>query len=268
MKFSAAAAEYGFEMCSVHVERVPDELGIEGVQSLFSVFGRVLQATLQRRPGVNSNWALVTMAGAACIRNISPTGIQPRRYKREPTEEQARWLRVVEISRVHKILQTRYGHGWLAAQERADAAVRGLAEADEHQVRNDFGVFVTTNHTNSDSKVVMVPRRRAPVCERRRQVAAQMRVCETAVDSLFYACDRDNSGALDREELGILMAELNGGSHVSEFAVQFVMDQVQSHGDGEITREQLKPAITLWRYLQHEQDYVSQQFDEFDKRTR
>eukprot|EP01043_Picozoa_sp_COSAG02_P042876 COSAG02_NODE_3682_length_6387_cov_7.078244_5_plen_849_part_00 len=50
--------------------------------------------------------------------------------------------------------------------------------------------------------------------------------------------------------------------------MQFVLDQVKSHGDSEIAREPLKAAVVLWRYLQHEQDFVAQHFDEFDKRTR
>ena len=64
------------------------------------------------------------------------------------------------------------------------------------------------------------------------------------------------------------MTEINGGIRVTESSVQFVLDQVKSNGDSEITREQLKPAVVLWRYLQHEQDFVAQHFDEFDKRTR
>lgn len=267
MVATAAEAEYSFESCTLHVERLPDSFGQTDAEALFSLFGRVLQVTLRRRPGTNSNWALVTMAGASCVRACL---IAPRRYVREPNEEQARLIRRFDIIRCHSMYESGYGHSWLEAQERADATVRGLAKADERQLRNDFGVFVTTKHTVKDetSAQAMVPRRRARVCERRRQIAAQMRACEMSVDAMFYAHDRDNSGALDREELGVLMAALNGGSRVSEFSVQFVLDQVKSHGDGQITREQLKPAIVLWRYLQHEQDFVAKHFDEFDVRTR
>ena len=48
------------------------------------------------------------------------------------------------------------------------------------------------------------------------------------------------------------MAELNGGSRVSEFR-SVCAGPGAVPGDGSITREELKPAITLWRYLQHEQ---------------
>ena len=264
---AATSAGYSFEKCTVHVESVPDSLGHDAVQSLFSVFGRVLQVTLQHRPGINSNWALVTLCDVDSVRHVLSA---PREFKNEPTDDQQMHLRRVQTLQASKMYASSYGHSWLEANERAEATIRGLALSNDSQVRNDFGVFVTTAHSKHGDKSTqaVVPRRRAPVCERRRQVAAQMRVCETAVDALFYACDHDGSGTLDREELALLMAELNGGPRVSEFAVQFVMDQVQSHGDGAITREELKPAITLWRYLQHEQDFVAQEFDAFDKRTK
>ena len=275
---AAKAAGYIFAKCTIHVEHVPDAFGQrrddgtpvplhEEVQSLFSVFGRVLQVTIQRRPGTNSNWALVTLCDQDSIKSCLSN---PRRYapNHEPTEEQQKNLKRIKALQASKMYASSYGHSWLEASEKAEATICGLALRDEGRVRDDYGKFATTAHTKKNKKSVEVPRRRAPVCERRRQVAAQMRVCETAVDALFYACDRDNSGTLDREELAILMAELTGGARVSEFSVQFVMDQVQSHGDGAITREQLKPAITLWRYLQHEQDFVAQHFDEFDKRTK
>nr|ADD95698.1 hypothetical protein [uncultured organism MedDCM-OCT-S01-C25] len=264
----AVAAGYDFVKCTVHVERVPDSLGQHNLQSLFSTFGHVLQVTLERRPGINSNWALVTMCDANCVMSIMN---YPQHFKTELTNEQQMQMQHLQILRASKVYESSYGRSWLEANERAEASIRSFALVDSHRVRNDFGVFVTTEYssshgTKSDKRVV--PRRRAPVCERRRQVAAQMRVCETAVDALFYACDRDSDGTLNREELAILMAELNGGPRVSEFSVQFVIDQVQSHGEGAITREVLKPAITLWRYLQHEQDFVAQKFDAFDQRTK
>lgn len=257
---AAASAGYDFAKCTVHVERIPDSLGQEGIDSLFSAFGRVVQVTVQRRPGANSNWALVTMSNIDCVRSIL-TYSQGSNI--ELSEQQQMQLQRIEMLQASELYSSSYGRSWLEANERAEASIRGLALINGAQVRNDFGVFVSSAQIEHAA-----PRRRAPVCKRRRQVAAQMRVCETAVDALFYACDRDNSGTLDREELAILMAELNGGPRVGEFAVQFVIDQVQSHGDGAITREALKPAITLWRYLQHEQDYVAKEFDAFDKRTR
>ena len=237
----------------------------EEIKSLFSVFGRVLQVTIQRRPGINSNWALVTMCDQVAIKGCLST---PRRYtyNRTPTDEQAKALGRIGTLQAKAAYISGYGHSWLEASERAEASVRGLALGDDTRVRNDNGMLIRTEHTKGNN--VDVPRRRAEVCQRRRQVAAQMRVCESAVDALFYACDRDNSGTLDREELAILMAELSGGTRVSEFSVQFVIDQVQSHGSGEITRERLKQVIPLWRYLQHEQEFVAEQFDEFDKRTK
>jgi Ca2+-binding EF-hand superfamily protein len=263
---AVAAARYDFAKCTVHVERVPDSLGPDGIESLFSVFGRVLQVTVQRRPGFNSNWALVTMSDIDYVRTLLNYS---QHSNIELTEDQQMQLQCIELLQASKLYESSYGRSWLEANERAEASIRGLALHNDAQVRNDFGVFESSAQSeNGNKKGHAAPRRRAPVCERRRQVAAQMRVCETAVDALFYACDRDNSGTLDREELAMLMAELNGGPRVSEFAVQFVIDQVQSHGDGAITREELKPAITLWRYLQHEQDFVANEFDAFDKRTK
>ena len=274
---TAQAAAYSFESCTVHVENVADNMSHEEVEQLFSVFGQVVQISLQRRPGVNSNWALVTVCSeealglllAAHLGMLSGADWKPVKGQTMPTEEQITQLQELKTSKVMSFLAPNYGHVWLEAHERANATVRAMAVANKSEVRNDFGAFADTNRDEDGetSAQAMVPRRRAPVCERRRQVAAQMRVCETAVDALFYACDRDSSGSLDREELGILMAELNGGSRVSEFSIQFVLDRVQSQGDGSITREELKPAITLWRYLQHEQDFVAEHFDDFDKKN-
>lgn len=266
---AADDAGYDFIKCTVHVERVPDTLGPDSMQSLFSAFGRVLQVTLQRRPGINSSWALVTMCDVNCVTTI--LNYSNLQHSTDLTNEQHMQMKNMQILRASKMFESSYGRSWLEATERAEASIRGIALLNSERIRNDFGVLVTTTHSSKNGtkpEKLAAPRRRAPVCERRRQIAGQMRVCETAVDALFYACDRDSSGTLDREELAILMAELNGGPRVSEFAVQFVIDQVQSHGEGAITREQLKPAITLWRYLQHEQEYVAQQFDLFDKRIK
>jgi hypothetical protein len=190
---SAASAEYSFESCTLHVEKLPDVIGQTEIESLFSLFGYVLQATVRRRPGYDASWALVTMAGASGVRACL---IPPRKFKREPTGEQAKLLRRLEILRCHQMYSQGYGRSWLEAQQRADATVRSLATNDENRLRNDFGAFVAARDTggNENSASGMVPRRRARVCGRRRIIAAQMRACEMSVDALFHAYDRDHSG--------------------------------------------------------------------------
>lgn len=266
---AAERAQYRFKSCTVHAANVPDTLSNDDLLSLFAVFGTVVQATVKPRPGINTNWALVTMCDSERARNVISV---PQKYDQEPTDlqiKQLQHLQTVQLAETHAI---EYGTSWSEAEDKAEAFIRSIALNTKGQLRDDFGVFVQTNsdHRTGPSSVQISTRHRAYVCEPRRQIATLMRVCESAVDSLFYACDRDNSGTLDRDELRLLMSELENNGGVSESSIQFVIDQVKAYsgdGDGEITRARLKPAIALWRYLLHEQQSLAKEFDAFDSRV-
>jgi Ca2+-binding EF-hand superfamily protein len=130
--------------------------------------------------------------------------------------------------------------------------------------RNRTTLLVDGPSRNDDGSCLQdMPRNRAPACDRRRKVASQMRICEQTVDALWFRFDRNDDGVLDKEELSALMREVVGSS-VTESDVDFVLAQADPTGGGLAEREQLKTAITLWRYLHHESDFVSAQFDSVD----
>ena len=130
---------------------------------------------------------------------------------------------------------------------------------------------------NSDTEITAVkstgslplqqaPRARAPVCPRRKLVAGQMRTCAATIDYLFDRVDLDHSNTLDMEELRNLMSEISQGAVVREDDLLFVMQHAQRGSDdtGTIARSEVKQAISLWRYLQHERAFIADRFDEFD----
>ena len=190
---AAERAQYCFESCTVHITNVPDTVSDDDLSSLFDVFGRVVQATVKSRPGDNSNWALITMCDSERARNV--IGV-PQTYDREPTDLQIKQLQRLQTVQLAETYTIEYGYSWSEAKNKAEAFIRSIAFNTEGQLRNDFGMFVhTASDTRSASLLGHISRRhRAHVCEGRRQIATLMRVCESAVDSLFYACDQDNSG--------------------------------------------------------------------------
>ena len=114
-------------------------------------------------------------------------------------------------------------------------------------------------------KEVAPPRTRAQVGQRRQAVARQMKTCKESATVLFQKHDENNSGYLESEQLRKLMIELNGNIAVSDHALNFVMSQATiGVDDNRISPAELAPAVSLWRYLQHEQAFIEQRFDEFD----
>ena len=114
-------------------------------------------------------------------------------------------------------------------------------------------------------KELAPPRTRAQVGRRRQAVARQMETCKESATVLFQKYDENNSGYLESEQLRKLMIELNGNIAVSDHALNFVMSQATiGVDDNRISPAELAPAVSLWRYLQHEQAFIEQRFDDFD----
>lgn len=269
-----STAGYSFESCTVHVENIPDSIGHDDIEAMFALFGRVVQTTVKHRPGTNSKSGLVTMFDKHGVNNILSSS---PKYLREPTDEQAEQLQYIQTAPLEQADATSYNDIWLKAADRA-AAFRASTEEQQH-LRNEFTELAQTDDDIAidRSRLPLAARHRAPVCERRRKIAALMRMCETAVDTLFSACDVNNNGVLDSAELRLLMVELTGTGSVSEHSLQFVInhvgvDQTETNGyrgstKRIITKARLKPAIALWLYLQHEHDFMTVEFDAFDARV-
>jgi hypothetical protein len=114
-------------------------------------------------------------------------------------------------------------------------------------------------------KIVAPPRTRAKVGQRRQAVAAQMVTCKESAALLFGKYDVNDTGFLEPEQLRALMIELNGNVEVSDYALNFVLAQATiGDDDHRISPEELGPAVSLWRYLQHEQAFIESRFDKFD----
>ena len=123
-----------------------------------------------------------------------------------------------------------------------------------------------TKAGETPTRVAEAPRQSAPVCQRRKQVARQMRTCAETIDSMFDRLDRDHSGTLSIDELRELMREVSQGAPLGEDDVSFVMQHAQRGSDdtGTIARTEIQHAISLWRYLLHERKFIVDRFDEFD----
>lgn len=132
---------YSFETCSIHVENVPD-IEQRHLELLFALFGQVIQITVKTRPGVSSNWVLVTMSDTESVSNILSSS---PKYIRKPTDEQAQQLQRIRIAPLGDADASRYGHSWLEAADRAEAFICALANASEEhnqdQLRNDYGLL-------------------------------------------------------------------------------------------------------------------------------
>eukprot|EP01052_Picozoa_sp_SAG31_P019472 SAG31_NODE_1420_length_8429_cov_32.568547_2_plen_1718_part_00 len=115
------------------------------------------------------------------------------------------------------------------------------------------------------TKPAVAPRGRAKVGQRRQAVALQMVTLRESAEILFERFDSDETGFLEREQLRQLMIEINGGLPVSDFALDFVSKQsTAGYVDQRVSKRQVGEAVSLWRYLQHEQAYIEQRFDQFD----
>jgi hypothetical protein len=98
-------------------------------------------------------------------------------------------------------------------------------------------------------KVVIPPRTRAKVGQRRQAVAAQMETCKVSAALLFSKYDVNKTGYLEPDQLRTLMVELNGNVGVSDYALNFVLAQATIGDDDQrISPEELGPAVSLWRY--------------------
>jgi len=66
------------------------------------------------------------------------------------------------------------------------------------------------------------------------------------IESTFAKFDTDNSGGLDKAQLGNLLVELNEGDPVQDEETQWVMEHADVLGNETITKPELIIAISLW----------------------
>jgi len=65
-------------------------------------------------------------------------------------------------------------------------------------------------------------------------------------DTYFDKYDKSKTGALSRDELKAMMTELNDGLAVTEEEVDFVLNESDLAGDGQIERPEVVRAVTIW----------------------
>ena len=66
------------------------------------------------------------------------------------------------------------------------------------------------------------------------------------VRELMGKHDADDSGSLDREELVILLSDLNGGKNVDQFIFDRIWSTADANNDGRVDLEELAPALSRW----------------------
>jgi Ca2+-binding EF-hand superfamily protein len=135
-------------------------------------------------------------------------------------------------------------------------------------VSDDALDFVLQQAVSSDGEHVEVP----GTSTLKRQVRAQTRGLERA----FKAFDMDGSGSLDVDELRQVLQRFD--IVIPEKQSQQLLEKIDLDDDGEISygefldffskdqrvsAEDLAPAVSLWRFVQHEQAFIQQRFDTF-----
>mmetsp|Transcript_40982 Transcript_40982/g.82071 ORF Transcript_40982/g.82071 Transcript_40982/m.82071 type:complete len:198 (+) Transcript_40982:181-774(+) len=104
--------------------------------------------------------------------------------------------------------------------------------------------------------------------QKRKEAANVRRQEEVKLMHMIARYDKSNDGHLDKNELGDLLQDVNGGERPSEEEIQWVL-QVADRQDGNVSDQlginDVQVAINTWRAYRENKEHIDQVFAKYDQ---